>query len=193
MPRTDFLENKKTEPEREGAGERKSSSEEGRIQDTLRGLKAGGLQERARTHTWVGAAGTHSMAPSAHFGHPGAANPAPNKALGKQQRLGGGHRPQRPPCSWWLLVPGSGQSTVDKTDPEGQGAIKGRPEFGDSVRDLIRLGEGLGGKGTKAVLLSSFLNAITRGPASANVRKQLHLGAGTKPRAVHRNHPTVQP
>lgn len=105
-----------------GQGERKSSSEEGRIQDTLRGLKAGGLQERACTH--VGWGSRHSMAPSSHFGHPGAANPAPNKALGREQRLGGGHRLQRAPCSWWLLVPGRGQSIMYKTDPEGQGGYK---------------------------------------------------------------------
>lgn len=55
------------------------------------------------------------------------------------------------------------------------------------------IGGGDGGTGTKVVLLSSFLNAITRGPASANMRKQLHFGAGTKPRGVHRNHLPAQP
>lgn len=48
------------------------------------------------------------------------------------------------------------------------------------------IGGGDGGEGTKAVLLSLFPRAtgrgLSRGPASANVRRQLHLGAGTKPR-----------
>lgn len=96
--------------ESEGEGERERSSEEGKGQDTLPGTRRGGRRqagsrkELAHAHAHASWGSRHSRAPSSHFGHPRVANPGPSKALDGEQRPGGGHGTQRPPCSQQLLI-----------------------------------------------------------------------------------------
>lgn len=112
FPRTDFLENKKTEPEGWGQGRGEAAGRQAGHR-TCGGTEAGGLQGGGCGHSRAGDASMGWLFPFTLATWGG--TPSPGRGFGW------GAEAPRPPCSWWRLAPGSCPATLYKSDPEGRG------------------------------------------------------------------------